>query len=109
MVVQLAPSIHQRLLHQLDAQHEYESPHDHHRDESNYHWADEKNAPSSSRKDYSRQTIVTPTVNKQQTIGIYKIILGRQISECASICRAKKKAKPTCMLPANPDSALVTP
>lgn len=73
--MQFAPCINQSLLHQFDAQQEYERSYNHYWNESDNNWTDNHDPCSSSCKHDSCHTRVAAAVNEQKTVCIYKVVL----------------------------------
>ena len=74
--MQLPPSIHQRLLHQLYPKHVDERTNNHDRNETHDSRSSQEHATRRERKHYTRDATVSTAVDEQQTVGVHEVVLS---------------------------------
>lgn len=105
--MQFPPRVDQSFFHQLNAQHEDESSNNHDWNKSNNRRAHYKNTHRSKGEHDTCQSRIATAGDEKKAISVYKVVL--ELHEYMKRMMPLKLLSRTCMLPAKPDSALVTP
>lgn len=76
--MQLPPSIHQRLLHQLYSKHVDERANNHDRDETHDSRTSQEHAKRRKRKHHACNATVSAAVDEQQAVCVYEVVLSSE-------------------------------